>query len=129
MGGISGEVQPDVFSIVQAPGSAVVGIPGSSPVSPMMKSMPPAGTNGKTGIVVSPTAKAKGVVSPTKPKGVVSPTSVHASTKRAPIKSAQPSRSREGFYKQAISTKSVVVGIAFVLLLLVIVWVIFKSRQ
>ena len=129
IGGISGEVQPGVFSIVQPPGSAVVEIPGSSPVSATMKSMPPVASHPKTGIVVSPTSKAKGVVSSTKPKGVVSPTSIHATTNKPPMKHMRGSGTKEGFYKQSVSTKNIVVGIAFVLLLLVIVWVILKSKQ
>jgi hypothetical protein len=113
-GGISGEVKSDVLTIIQAPGSAIVEIPGSSPVSPVMKSMPPMAEN-YAGIVVSPTMKPKGVVSPMTAKS-----SIH------PVKNTK--NSKEGFYNQSISTKNVVIGASVTVLLLVLVWIVYKSR-
>ena len=106
VGGISGEIKSDVLAIVQPPGSAIVEIPGSSPVSPVMKSMPP--LSDKTKAVVSPTIKPKGVVSPM-------------------AKSSK--KSKEGFYKQSVSGKNVAIGIGSVVLLIIIVCIIYKSRK
>lgn len=106
VGGVSGEIKGEVLNIVQAPGSDIVEIPGSSVASPVMKSMPPM----KQEIVVSPTIKAKGVVSPT------------------PVKSFAAS-SREGFYPQKIDTKKTAVCIAFVIVLLVIIFAVVKLSK
>ena len=110
-GGVSGNVKSDVFSIIQAPGSGKVEIPGSTPVaSSTMVSMPP----GKN----SSNSQMKIPVSPTVVKGVVSPT-----------KSSKPSRKgKEGFYKQSVNGKTIIgASVAFIVIILLI-WGI-KSKR
>jgi len=104
-GGVSATVKPEVFSIVQPPGSAKVQIPGSTPVaSSTMTSMPPIGKQSST-VPVSPTV-VKGVVSPTK----------------------SSRKGKEGFYKQSVNGK-VVLGTSVALIVLVLlIWGV-KSRR
>ena len=138
-GGISGEVSPQVFDIVQPPGSGRVEIAGSSPVvSSTMVSMPPPPHGAATRTTPVPMAlkqlmnapasghkpstHVRGVVSPTtKPRGVVSPTKGKKPQFKRP-------RGREGFYRQSINGRVIVGGLVGVAVLALLIWFLMSKR-